>query len=160
MSVVTRWSMIALLVSCSAIAYAGPEPKDETVSLDEQPFQNEMTRIAAVRLHLRDGDFRIVGGDSDQISIRAEGKNAPLARKMKVQIRRSGDSLDLTFLNVPKNELQVTIAIPRETSLYARMRAGDLSVDGITGIRMWNSRLGIYPFRCRMLMNMVRSICR
>lgn len=86
-----------------------------------------------VRLHLRDGDFRIVGGESDEITIRTEGKNAPLAKKMKVQIRRSGDCLDLTLLNVPKNELQVTIAIPRQTTLYARMRAGDLSVDGITG---------------------------
>lgn len=133
MSVLTRWSMIALLVFCCAFVCAAAEPKDETVSLDGGPFQTEMTRIAAIRLHLRDGDFRIVGGDSDEISIHTEGKNAPLAKKMKLQVRRSGDSLDLTLLNVPKNEVQVTISIPRETSLYARMRAGDLSVDGITG---------------------------
>jgi hypothetical protein len=133
MSIVTRWSMIALLFSCCAIAYAASEPKADTVSLDGQPLQTDITRIAAVRLHLRDGDFRIVGGDSDEISIHTEGKNAALAKKMKVQVRRSGDCLDLTLLNVPKNELQVTIAIPRETNLYARMRAGDLSVDGITG---------------------------
>jgi hypothetical protein len=133
MNAITRWLMIALLLFCCATVYAGSEPKDETISLDGQPFQTEMTRIAAVRLHLRDGDFRIVGGDSDGISIHTEGKNAPLAKKMKVQIRRSGDSIDLTLLNVPKNEVQITIAIPRETSLYARMRAGDLSVDGITG---------------------------
>jgi hypothetical protein len=127
------WSLIiALLLSCSAI-YATAEPKDETVSLEGQPFQTEMMRISAVRLHLKDGDFRIVGGDSDEISIHTEGKNAAQAKQIKLQIRRSGDSLDLTLLNVPKNELQVTISIPRETSLYARMRAGDLSVDGITG---------------------------
>lgn len=130
---VMRWLTIGLLFSCWAFAYAASETREETVALDGQPFQTDLTKIAAVRLHLRDGDFRIVGGDSDEITIRAEGKNAPLAKKMKVQIRRLGDSLDLTFLNVPKNELQVTISVPKETSLYARMRAGDLSVDGITG---------------------------
>jgi hypothetical protein len=34
---------------------------------------------------------------------------------------------------VPKNEFQVTIVVPSEISLYARMRAGDLSVDGVSG---------------------------
>ena len=130
---VTRFLMMVLLFSCCAFADPGAAAREETLALDGQPFQTDLTRIAAVRLHLRDGDFRIVGGDSDQITIHTDGKNAPLAKKMKVQIRRSGDCLDLTLLNVPKNELQVTIAIPKETSLYARMRAGDLSVSGITG---------------------------
>lgn len=130
---VTRFLTIAVLFSCWVFANAASETREETVALDGQPLPTDLTKIAAVRLHLRDGDFRIVGGDSDEITIRTRGKNAPLAKKMKVQIRRSGDCLDLTLLNVPKNELQVTIAIPRETNLYARMRAGDLSVDGITG---------------------------
>ena len=34
---------------------------------------------------------------------------------------------------MPKNELQITIAIPRATNLYARMRGGDLSVQGVEG---------------------------
>jgi len=128
-----RWFLIALVLGFTFASAASNDTREETVALDGQPFQTDMTRIAAVRLHLRDGDFRIVAGDSDEITIHTDGKNAPLARKMKVQIRRSGDSLDLTLLNVPKNEFQVTIAIPRETNLYARMRAGDLSVDGIAG---------------------------
>jgi len=34
---------------------------------------------------------------------------------------------------VPKNELQVTIEIPKSTNLFARMRGGDLSVEGVEG---------------------------
>lgn len=133
MRMVTRFLMIAMLFSCWVFADAASAAREGSVTLDGQSLQTDLTRIAAVRLHLRDGDFRIVGGDSDEITIRTRGKNAPLAKKMKVQVRRSGDCLDVTLLNVPKNELQVTIAIPKETNLYARMRAGDLSVDGITG---------------------------
>ncbi len=130
MSLAIRSLTLSLLLSCCGFASAG---STETVALDGQPFQADLTRIAAVRLHLKDGSFRVVGGDSDEISIRTDGKNAAQAKNMKVQIRRTGDALDLTLLNVPKNEVQITIAIPRETSLYARMRAGELSVEGVAG---------------------------
>jgi len=133
MSFAARWFTVALLLGCGICAYAAsPETREGTLTVDGQPYQ-DLTRIAAIRLHLQDGDFRIVGGDSDEITIHTSGKNAALAAKMKVQIRRNGDALDLTLSHVPKNEVRVTIAIPRETSLYARMRAGDLTVDGIAG---------------------------
>lgn len=106
----------------------------ETATLyDGRPYQTELNRITTLRLHLHDGDFRIVGADSNEITIHTEGKNRGLAKKMEVQLTRTGDSLDVKFLHVPKNEFQVTIMVPREISVYARMRAGDLSVDGITG---------------------------
>jgi hypothetical protein len=41
--------------------------------------------------------------------------------------------VDLKLSHVPKKELQVTIEIPRSTNLYARMRGGDLSVQGVAG---------------------------
>jgi hypothetical protein len=130
----STWCLaIALLAGCCAFAKTAATDSEDASISEGHPFQTELSRITNVRLHLQDGDFRIVGSDSDEITIRTEGKNAGQAKKMKVQIRRGSDSLDVTFMRVPKNEVQVTIAIPRETALYARMRAGDLSVDGIRG---------------------------
>jgi hypothetical protein len=131
----TRWLTIALLVALGASAQASSAETRADAAIGEgHPLQGELNRISNVRFHLQDGDFRIVGGDSDEITIRTNGKNAAQAKKkMKVQIRRTGDALDVTFTRVPKSEVQVTIAIPRETALYARMRAGDLSIDGVTG---------------------------
>jgi hypothetical protein len=134
MSFGARVLTIALLFSaCGFLNAASTVAKEETVSLDGHPYQSGLADITTVRLHLKDGDFRVVGVDSDDITIRTEGKNVEKAARMKVQLKRSGDVLDLTFSNVPKNEVQVTIAIPRETGLFARMRAGDLSVDGVAG---------------------------
>ncbi|HXJ90798.1 MAG TPA: DUF4097 family beta strand repeat-containing protein [Candidatus Binatia bacterium] len=133
MSIAGRWLTIALLVSSSGLMQAASTRAEvETASLDG-PFQTNLSRINNLRLHLRDGDFRIVGTDSREITIHTDGKNRALAGKMQVQLKRTGDSLDITFSHVPKNEFQVTIAVPRETNLFARMRAGDLSVDGIAG---------------------------
>ena len=133
MSIVARWLTIALLVSsCGLIHAASTRAEVETTTLDG-PYQADLSRISNLRLHLRDGDFRIVGSDSTEITIHADGKNRALAHNMQVRLKRTGDSLDITFSHVPKNEFQVTISVPRETNLFARMRAGDLAVDGLAG---------------------------
>lgn len=132
MRIAGRWLAIGLLAMTCGLAY-GASGTTETATLDEHPFQTDLAKIKTVRLHLHDGDFRIIGSDSDDITIQTNGKNQPLAKKMKVHLERTADSLSITFSHVPKNECQVTIAIPKETNLFARMRAGDLSVDGVSG---------------------------
>jgi hypothetical protein len=84
-------------------------------------------------LHLHDGDFRVVGSDSEKISIHVAGKNMEQADHIKIHLKRSDNAVELKLSHVPKKELQVTIEIPKSTNLYARMRGGDLSVSGITG---------------------------
>jgi Putative adhesin len=134
MGLAGRWLAITLLAACYGLANAAStETMVETATLNGQPFQTDLARIANLRFHLVDGDFRIVGSNSNEVMIHTEGKNRAQTSKMQVQLKRNGDSLDITFLHVPKNEVQVTIAVPKETNLYARMRGGDLSVDGVTG---------------------------
>jgi hypothetical protein len=105
----------------------------ETTNLQHQGFETNLATGASLRLHLHEGDFRIVGSDSEKISIHVGGKNAEQAKGIKIQLKRSGSAVDLRLSHVPKNELQVTIEIPRSTNLYARMRGGDLSVQGVAG---------------------------
>lgn len=133
MSLGARWLLTTLLVTSSGfIQAASTRAEVETATLDG-PFQTDVSKISNLRLHLHDGDFRIVGTEASDITIHADGKNRALARNMQVRLKRTGDALDITFSHVPKNEFQVTISVPRETNLFARMRAGDLSVDGIAG---------------------------
>jgi len=133
MSIAGRWFAIVLLVSCCGLMQASSNRGEvEMATLDGQGFRTDLSKISTLRLHVRDGDFRIVGSDSDEITIHADGKNRAMGRRMQVQLKRTGKSLDIIFSHVPKTEFQVTIAVPRETNLFARMRAGDLSVDGVT----------------------------
>lgn len=105
----------------------------DATNLQHQDFEANLPSGANLRLHLHNGDFRVVGGDSEKISIHVEGKNVELARNIKIQLKRSARAVDLKLSHVPKNELQVTIQIPKSTNLYARMRGGDLSVEGVAG---------------------------
>src|SRR3974390_2679387 len=67
-----RWIAIALLVSCCGLTHAASTRTElGTVGLDGQ-LQTDLSRITNLRLHLRDGDFRIVGSDSSEITIHAD----------------------------------------------------------------------------------------
>lgn len=112
---------------------ANAQTVDRTVNLKDRIFETSLASGATLRLHLHDGDYRVVGADTEEVTVRAEGKNLNRAKKVKITEVRDGDNLDLTLSHVPKNELQVTITIPRNTHLYARMRGGDLTIDGVVG---------------------------
>jgi hypothetical protein len=129
-----RWFTIAVLLGCAVWATAASnESREESLAGSGRAVPGDLPPINTLRLHLRDGDYRIVASDSDDITIRTDGKNREGAKKVKVLLKRTGDSLDITLTHVPRNECQVTIVVPKETNLYARMRAGDLSIDGVTG---------------------------
>jgi len=105
----------------------------ETTNFPSQDFETNFASGATLRLHLHDGTFRVVGNASERISIQVAGKNLEQAKNIKIQVNRSPSAVDLKLSHVPKNELQVTIEIPRSTNLYARMRGGELSVQDVTG---------------------------
>ena len=105
----------------------------EATNLLPQGFETNLPSGVNLRLHLHDGDFRIVGSDSGKLSIHVQGKNVEQAKNIKIQLQRFGTTVDLTLSHVPKKELQVTIEIPRSTNLYTRMHGGDLSVQDVVG---------------------------
>ena len=112
---------------------ASAQTAEQSGNSKDQLFASSMVSGATLRVNLLDGDYRIVGGDTDKLTVTAEGKNVALARRLKLEVVRNGDNVDLTLAHLPKNELQVTIAIPRNMDLYARMRGGDLAVEGVVG---------------------------
>ena len=121
--------ILYLAISCTAWGQA----RIQEASFQDQPYQANFAGGIFLRLHLHDGDFRIVGSEANSIHITATGKKLGEAHKIKFDFSRTGDTVNLKLSHVPKNELQVTIAIPRDSNLFARMRGGDLSVEGVIG---------------------------
>jgi hypothetical protein len=121
--------LLAVSVLFTSVGFC--QSAQETTNLQHQRFETNLTSGASLRLH--QGDFRVVGSDSEKISVRVAGKNAEQAKQIRIRLKRSDGDVDLKLSHVPKKELQVTIEIPRSTNLYARMRGGDLSVEGVVG---------------------------
>lgn len=121
----------------AALLLFGPaafcQTAQESARMQPQGFETKLAGGETLRLHLHDGDFRIVGSDAEKISVHVEGKNVEQAKNIKIQLKRSGTIVDLRLSHVPKKELQVTIEIPKSTNLYARMRGGDLAIQDVVG---------------------------
>jgi hypothetical protein len=128
-------SLLALLASLALLAPAGlPDiPKIEVKDLQNHPFAVDFPSGSRLRMHLRSGDFRIVGRDDNKISVRLEGKNADRAQDLTVRFKRFSTESELRIFDGPRNDVTVTIEIPKTSGLFVRMPFGDLTLDGIVG---------------------------
>jgi len=129
-----RRSVLALLASLTLLIPAGlADSKIEIKDLKNHPFAVDFPSGSNLRLHLRSGEFRIVGHSDNRIAVHLSGRNADNARDLTVRFRRSDNDGNLRIFGGPKNNLEVTIEVPSSAMLFVRMLAGDLTVEGIAG---------------------------
>jgi len=127
-------SVLDILACLSLLVPTGlPQAKLEVTDLQNHPFSVDFPSGSRLQIELRSGDFRIFGADDNKISVHIAGKNANNSRDLTVRFKRSSSDAQLRVSGGPRNELQVTIAVPKNTGLFIRMPAGQLEVDGISG---------------------------
>jgi hypothetical protein len=107
--------------------------KIEVTDLPSHPFQVAFPSGSQLKLHLRSGDFRVIGREDDKITVRVEAKDPEKAKEIKVRFELFDHSAELNISGGPKNDVQITVEIPRSTGLFVRMPAGQLEVSDITG---------------------------
>ncbi len=88
-----------------------------------------------LRLYVRSGEIRVVGTDTGKISVDFTGKNADKIDDVKAQLTCAENLAELHVSGGPKNELLITIHIPKNVSLFARIPAGEVSIQDITGYK-------------------------
>jgi hypothetical protein len=119
----------AFVLASSAAAQEKIEVKD----LQNHPFNVSFPTGKRLVMQLQSGDFRIIGSDESRIVVHFRGANAEKARKLTVRLALAENESDLRVSGGPKNNLQITIEIPRATDLKLRMPGGDLDVEGVRG---------------------------
>ena len=122
----------ALAILFAPLAFAQSK-KIEVTDLPNHPFQVEFPSGNQLNMHLRSGDFRIVGSDDGKITVRVEAKDPEKAKEIRVRFERFDHSAELNISGGPKNDVQITVEIPRNTGLFVRMPAGQLELRDIMG---------------------------
>jgi len=124
-----------LLATALALSVASgtAQTKLDVKDIENHPFTADFNAGGKLRMYLRSGDFHIVGRSDNKIIVRITGRNAYRASDMRVQLEGSNNAADLTVSGGPKNDLEVTIEVPRKTGLYVRMSAGNLELQHVTG---------------------------
>jgi hypothetical protein len=126
-------AILTLALLFAPLAVAQPD-KIVATNLIDHPFQVDFASGRRLTLYLRAGDIKVVGTDDDKISIRVSAsKNQDEARKIKAAFERSDNSGELRLSGGPRDDIQITVEIPKSTGLFVRMSAGDLEISHIVG---------------------------
>ncbi len=125
-----RFLALAILFAPLVLAQS---KKIEVNDLPSHPFQVVFPTGGQLNMHLRSGDFRVIGREDDKITVRVEAKDPEKAKEIKVRFQRFDHSAELIISGGPKNDVQITVEIPRSTGLFVRMPAGQLELSDITG---------------------------
>src|SRR3979409_1887244 len=108
-------SVVLLLGSLTLLVAVGlPDSELRVNDLQNHPFVVDFPSGSKLRLHLRSGEFRIVGRSDNKIAGHLAGRIVDDARELTVRFKRSDsdNQADVRVFGGPKNNLQVTIEIP------------------------------------------------
>ncbi len=127
----------AALLTC-AILLATPavaQPTVEATDVANHPFSADFAAGGKLRLRVRSAEVHIIGTAENKISVELSGRSAQKARKLRVQLDRRGAIAEMRICGGPRNDLKITIRIPSDTDLHARIPFGEVNVENVTGNR-------------------------
>jgi hypothetical protein len=125
-------SLASLAVFSAPLAIAQSK-RVEATNLPDHPFQVDYPSGSQLSVYLRSGDVRVVGGAENKVSVRVDAKDMEKAREVRVTFDRSEHSAELRVSGGPRNDIQITVEVPKDTGLYVRMPAGQLEISDVTG---------------------------
>jgi hypothetical protein len=99
----------------------------------EGGFEAGFQQGGALDIHVRPGDIDITGSDQAKVSVSCELRYPDRARDVKITFQSAGNSGDLRISGGPRNDIRIRIRVPRNSRLFVRSPAGDLSVSDVIG---------------------------
>jgi len=132
-----RRTLKSLLSSlCTLALIALPVSARDKTEISERGvphFEAQIPAGAKVALHLRSGDIRIVGSEDGKVSVDISGRNKDKIDDLRFHLTSSGGNAELHVSGGPRNDLAMEVHVPRNSELYARIFAGEVSVENIPG---------------------------
>jgi len=125
----------SFFLACAALLAPAclAQTKLEATDLVSHPFSVDFASGGKLRLRVRSGEVHVVGTDQNRISVELSGKKAFDASNVKVRVERKDSTASVRVSGGPRNDLTITIRIPSNTDLYARIPFGEVHVENITG---------------------------
>ena len=126
----------SVLIACAALLLATApaglaQTKLEATDLANHPFSESFSAGGKLRLRVRSGEIHVIGTGEDRISVELSGRKASDARRLKVRFERRNGVAEMRIFGGPRNDLTITIRIPSNTDLHARIPFGEVHVNNI-----------------------------
>lgn len=119
-------SLLALILLSVAPVRAQEANVDE---MGKSPVESKFVTGGRIRMELCSSGIEIVGTDKSAVRVSYH----PEREGVRVRMQISGDRADLRLTGCSRHNFQARIEIPKTSSLYVRMMAGQLEVREVSG---------------------------
>ena len=126
---------IALLsvVLCLAISTFPQNNEEVENDLAHHTFYVDFAPRGQLDLRIRPAQIRIIGSDEGRIVVRVGGRQGRDSKDVEARFEKHGNSGVLEVKGGPRNDVSITVQVPRELSLVVRVFAGDVEVRDVVG---------------------------
>jgi len=136
-------TMVSLLCSIALVALpVSAADKTEISERGVPHFEAQLPAGSRIALHIRSGAVRIVGSDEGKLTVNISGRNKDKIDDLRYRFTSSSGSAELHVSGGPRNDLDIEVRIPRNSELYARIPAGDVTIENVTGSKDVELRAG------------------
>lgn len=119
-----------LLLPISSYAQNNVEIEND---LAHHTFYVDFAPRGQIDLRIRPAEIHIIGSDEDRIVVRVAGKQGLDSKDVQARFEKHGNSGVLEITGGPRNDVTITVQVPRESNLVVRVFAGDVEVRDVVG---------------------------
>jgi hypothetical protein len=101
--------------------------------LAHHTFYVDFAPRGQIDLRIRPAEIHIIGSDEGRIVVRVEGRQGRDSKDMQARFEKHGNSGALEITGGPRNDVTITVQVPRESNLVVRVFAGDVEVRDVVG---------------------------
>jgi hypothetical protein len=126
-----------IAVLSAALLLAIPSYSQNNVEVENDlahhAFYVDFASRGQLELRIRPAQIHIIGSDEERIVIRVGGRDGLDSRDVEARFEKHGKSGVLEITGGPRNDVTITVQVPKESNLVVRVFAGDVEVRDIVG---------------------------
>ena len=128
-------SRIAVLSVLLFLPASSPSQNSVEVENDlaHHAFYVDFAPRGQLDLRIRPAQIHIVGSDENRVVVRVGGRQMLESRDVRAHFEKHGNSGVLEITGGPRNDVSITVQVPKESNLVVRVFAGDVEVTNIVG---------------------------
>jgi hypothetical protein len=101
--------------------------------LAHHTFYVDFAPRGQIDLRIRPAEIRIIGSEEGRIVVRVEGRQGRDSKDVQARFEKHGNSGALEITGGPRNDVTITVQVPRESNLVVRVFAGDVAIRDVVG---------------------------
>ena len=127
-----RVAVLSVVLSLAIPSFSQDKAEVEN-DLAHHAFYVDFASRGQLDLRIRPAQVHIIGSDEDRIVVRVGGRQGLDSKDVQARFEKHGNSGVLEITGGPRNDVSITVQVPKESNLVVRVFAGDVEVRDIVG---------------------------